>query len=113
VLAAELGAELGPGGPVPHHGGAGRDERVDRAHGGGGGGRTGHAHQPTGPVLGQIEGHKVLVAADDAEEVDLQLPERGGLLRILRNLPAHLLALTYRIGQCNYRIMGTVPVYKF
>ncbi len=33
----------------------------------------------------------MLVAAEDAEEVDLELPEGGGLLRILGDFPAHLL----------------------
>lgn len=34
----------------------------------------------------------MLVAAEDAEEVDLELPEGGGLLRVLGDFPAHLLA---------------------
>ncbi len=43
----------------------------------------------------------MLVAAEDAEEVDLELPEGRGLLRILGDFPAHLLEKFYETGFLN------------
>jgi len=86
VLAAELGTEFRPGRPVPHHGG---DEGVHGANGRRGRGRS--RGETVGPVLRQVERHEMLVAAQDAQEVDLELPESGRLLRVLSDFAANLL----------------------
>lgn len=80
MLSAELRAELGPGRPVPHHGGDEGGGRVDGPERGGG--RGGPRGDPRGSVLGQVESHEVFVAADDPEEIHLELPQQWGHLRI-------------------------------